>query len=371
MTPLELSGIVAGCTLLVVAGAGLLELVRTRRRARLERENLGLALAASEAVSAALSEEALFLSGVLSAVDTVIILHDAEGRVHFVNERFEEVFGIRGADLIGRSRKHLHEQIARSCRDPDAFLAKSASTRELSLPMEETEIVIDRPVHRILLWSRRPVMQGQKQVGVIAVFRDVTRQREAEEGREKLMTELAARAATDALTSLANRRAAAEALATEIERARRYGRPLAVVLFDIDHFKRINDDFGHEAGDKVLKVFADVLKATARGSDIVARWGGEEFLAILHEADIDAGFAFAERVRSALTASNIAHHVTVSGGVASLREAETPEGLVRRADEALYEAKRTGRDRIVSAAAVPSVVPRDRSKRTLPPPTTD
>jgi len=384
MTPLELSGIVTGAALSVVAAAGLLELLRTRRRARLERENLGAALKASEAVSAALTEEALFLEGVLSAVDAVIVLHDADGRVRFVNGRFDETFGLRGADMIGRSKQHLHERLSQCFTDPKAFLAMANDEGEPSHPLDEAELVIERPVHRVLVFSRRPVQQADERVGVIAVFRDVTRQREGEEEREKLMGELAARAATDALTTLANRRAASDALATEIERARRYGRPFAVVLFDIDHFKRINDDFGHEVGDGVLKAFASVLEATARASDIVARWGGEEFIAILHEADAEAALSFAERVRSGLAAAQpfdalvekdtgVARRVTVSGGVAALRsDGETPEMLVRRADEALYEAKRTGRDRIVSASTIPaSVVVRDRSKRTLPPPPHD
>ena len=218
-----------------------------------------------------------------------------------------------------------------------------------------------------MLWSARPVIQGDRRVGSLVVFRDVTRQRHAEVAREHLMEELAAQARTDALTGLANRRHATETLATEIERARRYHRPLGVVLFDLDHFKKVNDDYGHEAGDAVLRAFGDVLRASARGTDVVARWGGEEFLAILHEATLEATVAFAERVRAALSATSpLARFVdgrdppvvTVSAGATTLshRDGDDADALVRRADEALYSAKGSGRDR-VARAHTPSTTP--------------
>ena len=388
LTRLEWMGLALLCVLAGLAIAALARLLdqlrRQQRRALAEREDLGSALAASEAVSAALSEEALFLAAVLAGVDVVVILADRSGRVRFTNPRFDETFGVRSVDVVGRSRAFLREAIAPCFHHPAGFAASDAAiddagaeitgsrpsflpglgTHSLSDPMDEQEFVIERPRRRVLLWSARPVIQGDRRVGSLVVFRDVTRQRDAEVARERLMQELAAQARTDALTGLANRRHATETLVVEIERARRYNRPLGIVLFDLDHFKHVNDEYGHEAGDAVLRTFGDVLRASARGTDVVARWGGEEFLAILHEATLEATIAFAERVRTALAATTPlapfaegeAQTVTVSAGVTTLSEADAADAdaLVRRADEALYAAKGSGRDR-VAPARTPSV----------------
>jgi diguanylate cyclase (GGDEF)-like protein len=389
LTRLEWVGLAAICVLVALSLVALVRQLRSLlRRALAEREDLGFALAASEAVSAALSEEALFLAAVLSGVDVAVILADRNGRVRFTNQRFEEIFGVRGADVVGRSRKQLRSVIGPCFEDENAFATADAAIDEarpsdgngarpsflpgllahsVSDAMDEQEFVLQSPRRRVLLWSARPVFQGERRVGSLVVFRDVTRQRDAETAREHLMQELAAQARTDALTGLANRRHATETLASEIERARRYNRPLGVVLFDLDHFKLVNDEYGHEAGDAVLRTFGDVLRASARGTDVVARWGGEEFLAILHEATLDATIAFAERVRAALAATSplgpfvdgeAPPTVTVSAGVATLREsdAEDADALVRRADEALYDAKGSGRDR-VAPARTPSAIP--------------
>ncbi len=342
---------------------------RARARARTEREDLGAALEASEAVSAALSEEALFLSAVLSAVDTAIIIFDRDGRVRFVNVRFSAFFGVPTVEVVGRSLETLHARIAPCFVDVDAFgrhaaledrrrVSDGEPARLSGLPIaDETELIVARPKRRVLRWSTRPVLQGTLRVGVLTLFRDVTAERDAEDARERLLDELSAQARTDALTSLANRRAASAALGTEIDRARRYGRPLSVVEFDLDHFKDVNDRHGHDAGDKVLVAFADVLRATARATDVVARWGGEEFLAIVFEADAEAARVFAERVRTELRARSPLSSVpgargplTVSAGVASLGPADDADSLLRRADRALYAAKAGGRDRTTLAA---------------------
>jgi len=345
---------------------------RTRRRSERDRLALGDALAASEAVSAALSEEALYLSAVLSSVDAVIVLFDRTGRVRFVNERFDDVLGVRGSDLIGRTRRQFIELLTPRFEDAGPFRSVSEAdederstlhpTRHSGVPAEdEVELKTTEPDRRVLLFSENPVLQGDSRIGMLAVFRDVTGQRAAEEARERLLAELSARATTDALTGLKNRRAGADALASEVERARRYNRPLSIALFDLDHFKSVNDDFGHEAGDDVLRAFARVLERTARSTDVVARWGGEEFLAIVQEADLDAARVFAERVRAGLAEANplaeilddrpaAVRPVTCSAGVTSLHVDDDQDTLVRRSDAALYEAKHEGRDRVCTHA---------------------
>lgn len=160
----------------------------------------------------------------------------------------------------------------------------------------------------------------------------------------------------DPLTGLFNRRYLEVSLDRELQRATRRSQSLAVLMLDIDHFKRFNDSHGHEAGDAVLAQFAEVLKRAARAEDIACRYGGEEFTVILLEADAATAQRRAESIRQAIAEMSVIHrslqlpHVTVSIGLAVFpRDAQTPEDLLRRADAALYLAKKAGRNRIASA----------------------
>lgn len=166
---------------------------------------------------------------------------------------------------------------------------------------------------------------------------------------------------TDGLTGLYNHRHSHELLRDEHERCKRSGDPMAVAMFDLDRFKELNDTHGHPTGDLVLSETARMLKETAREVDMIGRYGGEEFIAILPRADESAATRFAERARA--TVENHVYRdgekeirMTVSGGVASLRESavEEPDELIRLADHALYEAKNKGRNQIVRASQIQS-----------------
>ena len=168
-------------------------------------------------------------------------------------------------------------------------------------------------------------------------------------------------AATDPLTGLANRRGAKERSLAVIAAGRRAGRPMAVLLADIDHFKAINDRYGHETGDLVLQAFARRLDSIIqRKQDVVARWGGEEFLVILHGATGAEALQVAERVCVAMASEPVSAakqsiDVTVSVGVASFHPGEVElEPVIGRADAALYDAKRGGRNRAILATASPA-----------------
>ncbi|CCG41239.1 diguanylate cyclase [Magnetospirillum molischianum] len=154
---------------------------------------------------------------------------------------------------------------------------------------------------------------------------------------------------TDALTGLANRASLNERLQAEAERFRRYARPFSIVLLDIDFFKQVNDDFGHLIGDKVLIAFANIARKTARTQDVVGRWGGEEFLILCPETDLEQARVLAERIGQEAREHGFdtGRCHTVSAGVAALMAGESPDGLLNRADEALYQAKHEGRDRVV------------------------
>ena len=175
------------------------------------------------------------------------------------------------------------------------------------------------------------------------------------------MRELQEQARTDPLTGLANRRHLWESLQLEWIRSRRRKSPLAVVMIDLDHFKKVNDTFGHDAGDQVLVDVAVLLKAHVRASDLACRFGGEEFALVLPDVGLDAVRRRAEGIREAIGRLEPTHRerrlgrITASIGIALFPEhAVDPEALLRAADQALYEAKSTGRDRVVISSLLPS-----------------
>jgi diguanylate cyclase (GGDEF)-like protein len=157
----------------------------------------------------------------------------------------------------------------------------------------------------------------------------------------------------DSLTGLRNRRYVADQLPQEIKRAKRHGRPLCVAMCDIDHFKSVNDDYSHAFGDDVLRRIAKVFLSTARESDTVSRYGGEEFLVILPDTDLAGAEVLAERIRAAvseLVFGEVAPglRVSMSIGIAQLTPGRDERELLAEADARLYEAKRSGRNRIVT-----------------------
>ncbi len=169
------------------------------------------------------------------------------------------------------------------------------------------------------------------------------------------MEKLQQLAVTDSLTGLLNRRALYDVLQHELVRCRRYGHPLAVIVFDVDHFKTVNDVHGHPAGDEVLRHVAAIATNVVRGTDSVARYGGEEFVVSAPETDLTRAVLLAERLRNALRSTAITLDgdgpisVTASFGVATLQSSdESPDSVLLRADQALYAAKAAGRDRVQS-----------------------
>ena len=165
---------------------------------------------------------------------------------------------------------------------------------------------------------------------------------------------------TDSLTQINNRRFLMDALNRELSRARRHKRPLSVLMFDIDHFKQINDTYGHQAGDKVLMAISDTVSAILRREDIFGRYGGEEFIVVLPETTIEAAQAVAERIRQCVESMTVVHRgqtivATVSVGYAAFDAESNPEisteFLVDAADTRLYEAKNSGRNRCCGGVA--------------------
>jgi len=187
------------------------------------------------------------------------------------------------------------------------------------------------------VYSDDGIWQGRRTTN-----RDVTDQKRIEEQLQHLST-------TDPLTGAYNRRMFIELLERELQRARRYGTVFSLLMFDIDYFKKVNDRYGHDAGDRVLVEVVEICRGTVRTTDILARWGGEEFMVLMPQTESDKARSMAERLRKA-----VAHHafadiesLTVSVGVTSLRQLDTIDVLLKRVDEALYAAKKAGRNRVI------------------------
>ncbi|RXJ87557.1 diguanylate cyclase [Arcobacter sp. CECT 8985] len=154
----------------------------------------------------------------------------------------------------------------------------------------------------------------------------------------------------DLLTGLFNRQKFHEIFGKEIRRDKRYENNLSLILFDIDHFKIFNDKYGHNLGDEVLKFIAKIVSKNVREHDTIVRWGGEEFIVLLPETNLEGAFKVAEKIRVALEEfkdDSIPEKITSSFGVTTLKKGDTENSFIEKADEALYEAKKQGRNRVI------------------------
>jgi len=189
--------------------------------------------------------------------------------------------------------------------------------------------------------SLRCTSLGGRAIG-LAILRDVTE-------RKRKEAEISLQAHFDVLTGLPNRRNFDVVLLQETARSARYGSLLCLAMADIDLFKIVNDEFGHQAGDAVLKNIAGLMRKSLRRSDYIARWGGEEFTLLLPETQLDVSEMLLNRLRARIANEvipEIGRAVTVSFGVTAFTKSDSPGDLVKRVDQALYQSKQDGRDRV-------------------------
>jgi diguanylate cyclase (GGDEF)-like protein len=232
--------------------------------------------------------------------------------------------------------------------DPADLAMKIQAQAKDVMPVFEIEFKDDRDYEDLLLKAKAEL--ANLSVGLINEV--IEKDKEIELLREQTTL--------DGLTSIYNYKGFCELLFREMSRAYRYKTPLSLVFADIDHFKNVNDRFGHLAGDHALKSAAACLKLGLRHSDYVARYGGEEFAVVLPETDIDQALLVAERLRQKIETENVFYKdtripLTMSFGVAALPLDRTvaSDGFIKMADDALYQAKRTGRNRCCTAAVTP------------------
>jgi two-component system, cell cycle response regulator len=191
---------------------------------------------------------------------------------------------------------------------------------------------------------------------VARVRSQLRRKRYADKLRDNVQASIEL-AVVDSLTGLNNRRYFETHFSTLVEHASNHGRPLSVMILDIDHFKSVNDTYGHDSGDKVLKVFAERVRRVIRNADFLCRLGGEEFVVIMPDTPLNVAERIAERVRATIEKDRFpiveegrTIVVTVSIGIAERGSDSEPDGIFRRADRALYRSKSGGRNRVSAAA---------------------
>ena len=283
----------------------------------------------------------------LNMAGSLLVALDLSGRVTMLNQRGAEILGYAEEELIGKDWIEIvvpPENRATARNRFHQLVSGPGSSRSLSMEME---IVNRNGQRRMIAWITTVLKNVHGEVaGVLGAGADVTE-------CYRMEAQLLRLANIDNLTGLSNRRIIPEAGQRELEQYQRYHRPLSLFILDIDHFKQVNDTYGHAAGDQVLIKLAEVSKNVLRATDVCGRLGGEEFIALLPETPADQAYSVAERLRRTLAETPVATpvgeiRVTVSIGIATaIAEDKAIDDLIRAADEAMYEAKAAGRNKVV------------------------
>ena len=271
-------------------------------------------------------------AALVDALPIMIAYIDRDGCFREVNTACERWFGLPRKRIVGHALSAVLDEEGFAAIEPYMNAALKGETVHF-----QTQAVFRSGDQQYVEGDYTPDRDYRGRVrGFYAVVRDVT-------GLQTLYV--------DYLTKIGNRRQLEEKGAGLIESARRYGRPLSLIMMDVDHFKAVNDHYGHQAGDAVLRELGALLGREARAADLLARWGGEEFAIVAPETTSADAATFAERIRARIDGHDFSAvpHVTMSFGVAELEGTDDDiNALQGRADQALYAAKRTGRNRVVN-----------------------
>ena len=302
----------------------------------------------------------LMLEGIFNASHDAIWVLDRDFKIVRINRKLASLIGQERQELIGR---RCHEVLACPLHGTAECALKRLLGRDDPKPMlADVGIAFEEGGAMSCILSASLSYDPCGEVlGIVEGFTDITARKQAESALQQANEELARLSTTDGLTGLANRRHFDAVLQAEWLKLRREKQPLSLVMADVDFFKRYNDTYGHQPGDRCLSSVAQAIRSQLkRPSDLAARYGGEEFAAILPGTGPEGARHVAELIRGAVerlglphSASSAAAHVTISVGVASVipRDGALPDELIRRADEALYRAKKEGRNRTVLQVA--------------------
>jgi diguanylate cyclase (GGDEF)-like protein/PAS domain S-box-containing protein len=270
-----------------------------------------------------------------SSLDMIIAV-DTNRRIVEFNKAAENVFGYRKDEVLG---KHV------SLFYLDANESARVGKEMLETGLFAGEVINKRKNHGVFpAFLSASIIKDHDghTTGYMGISRDITE-------IKKIEQELVSAATMDKLTGIYNRRMLENIFDREIERTTRHKNPLSLIMIDLDHFKKVNDTYGHLAGDLTLQTLANIVKPNIRKSDYFGRWGGEEFLIVATEATRENAFVLAEKIRRVVEGHQFDEvgSVTLSCGIAQYREGETVDDFMKRADDALYRAKSQGRNRVV------------------------
>lgn len=299
-----------------------------------------------------LSRSESFLNTVFDSFRDPFSIVDRDYKLVKFNEVYARTRNKRASDIYGKKCYEIFHNRTNTCDEcviAKTFRSGDPCAKEKLLPSADgSPIWVEIYTY--------PIFDQNRTVShVVEYSRDITDRKIADEEKKQLIDTLNHLSTTDSLTGLLNRRALNDMLAHEIERATRYDTDLALILCDVDKFKKINDTFGHRAGDHALQAVAEALKSSVRRADIVGRYGGDEFMIIMPETSLSGAQSLAEKVRAAIqeldhaTPGNTRIRLSLSLGVAGCCSSpENIDTLVALADAQLYAAKQAGRNRISS-----------------------
>ena len=292
-----------------------------------------------------LQRQQQLLETVLNNIDAFIYIRDEQHRFHYVNDKLVQLFGRPVSEILGRTEAELLPPgTSSNFAELDQQVFRSGQRQSGQETLTDSQ---GRTSH---YWTIKVPLDRQGATPTLIGFStEITELHNLQEELQRLST-------TDVLTNLPNRRHFLDCAEREFSRAGRHNVPLALLMLDIDHFKHINDRYGHPAGDRVLAEVAERIRQTIRKEDVAARLGGEEFAVLLPETEVGRALALAERIRQAVSQTPLpltdadAITVTISIGLTTLTSAdESFAKLYSRADHFLYQAKQAGRNQVCYA----------------------
>jgi diguanylate cyclase (GGDEF)-like protein/PAS domain S-box-containing protein len=300
-----------------------------------------------------LNDNADFHKLLLDELYDAVYFVDPTRRVLYWNHAAEALSGFSAAEVVGRRCSdnllcHVDESGRSLCQGecPLSQSMQSGTRRKADVYMR------CKNGHRLAVSVRVVPIMGQdnQPLGAVEIFSDIAMRKQL----ERRNVELKKMAYLDPLTKLANRRFLDAKIRQSLDELALFGRSFGILLLDLDRFKRVNDSFGHSAGDVALEHVAGTISSSLRAGDTIGRWGGEEFLAILPDTDADQTLRLADRCRmlvrnSGVSVTDMTVTLTLSVGATVLRPSDTEDSLFRRVDRALYQSKLEGRDRTTLA----------------------
>ncbi len=286
-----------------------------------------------------LKKTVAILKATLDATEDALLVVDKDRNILVYNSAFLKLWKIKEKDIKMGSEKLLN-YVKYMVKNSDTFVdIVEEIYKNPERTVRDTFELIDG---RIFERYTAPFKVDGKIKGRVWYSRDITLKKRFEEQLKKLAT-------TDTLTQIHNRRKFEGFLSKEIEKVKKSKGTFCLIMFDIDNFKQINDKYGHDVGDYILKKLSKIIMNLLRENDKFARWGGEEFLILCPDTAIDKGVSIAERIRTKVKNTDFnSLKITVSIGVVQYSDGDTKKSLLKRVDKAMYLAKHTGKDKVVA-----------------------